>query len=158
MKNILGLSAATAALWSVPASAQTLYLVCLGSGAGNRVSSSTAYGFDNHGNSAWGQVVGQRSVPFDDQVNVEINDDGTGRVRMPRAMLPPVHGGSGGWFQVKNVKRSDSEITGTIQVNVINSPKLRLDRIGGRISINGKAGDYSGECQPYDPASIQRKF
>lgn len=147
-----------AALLPVPVAAQSLHLVCVGGGEGNRATMSSAYASDNHGNSAWGQVIGQRAVPFDDQVNIELNDDGTGKVRMPRVMLPPLHGGSGGWFALKNIKRTDEEITGTVQVNVINSPKLRLDRMTGRISIAGKAGNYSGECQPYDPATVTRKF
>jgi hypothetical protein len=149
---------ALSSLLPTPAIAQSLHLVCVGGGEGNRATVSSAYGQDNHGNSAWGQVIGQRAVPFDDQVNIELNDDGAGRVRMPRVMLPPLHGGSDGWFSLKSIKRTDDEITGTVQVNFINSPKLRLDRTTGRISIAGKAGNYSGECQPYNPATVVRKF
>ena len=102
--------------------------------------------------------MGTRSQPFDDQVNVEIKDDDTGRIRMPRVMLPPVHGGDDGWMKLKDVKRSDREITATAAVNFINSPKVRLDRVTGRISIDGKAGNYSGECQKFDPAAMAKRF
>lgn len=140
------------------AGAETLHLVCLGQGSGNRAFQSFGTASDNRGNSAWGQSVGVRAVPFDDQVNIEIADDATGRVRMPRMMLPGLRGGSDGWFDIKKVQISENEITGVVQVNILNSPKLRLDRIQGRVSIQGKSGDYSGECQPYDPATVQRRF
>jgi hypothetical protein len=148
----------TACWFPISASAQSIHLICLGAGEANRITSSQGYARDSNGNSAWGQVLSQRSVPFDDQVNIELADDDTGRVRMPPVMLPPLHGGDGGWFRIKNVKRTDGEITGTVQVNFMNQPKLRLDRVTGHISISGKAGDYSGDCQAYDPASVPRKF
>lgn len=112
---------------------------------------------DSSGNSAWGQAIGERTVSFVDQVNLEVDAD-TGRIRMPRTMLPTLHGGSGGWFEIKKVKWTDDEITGVVQVSIVNSPKLRLDRLTGRIAINGKSGDYAGECQPYDPNTAQRRF
>ncbi len=157
MKTFFWVVIALVIIVTTPASADTLHLVCLGAGSANRPTSDSVYAYDNNGSSAWGESIGQRTVPFDDQVNIEL-DEASGKIRMPRAMLPPLHGGEGGWFAIKSIKRSDTEITGTIQVNIINSPKLRLDRVTGRVAINGKSGDYSGECQPYDPASVERKF
>jgi hypothetical protein len=140
------------------ASDQPIYLVCLGAGSANRATTTYGSAYDNGGNSAWGQSVSRREVPFDDQVNIELSGDGGGRVRMPRAMLPPIRGGDNGWFKISDVRRTDNEITGTIGVNFMNKPKLRLDRMRGSVSISGKAGDYSGTCQPYDPATSERKF
>ena len=156
-------TASSVILWSAlcassPAYAYTIHLACLGAGSANKQSYSSATVHDNWGNSAWGQAVGTRSQPFDDQVNVEINDDDTGRIRLPRVMLPPVHGGDDGWMKLKDVKHSDREITATAAVNFINSPKVRLDRVTGRISIDGKAGNYSGECQKFDPAAMPKRF
>jgi hypothetical protein len=140
-----------------PVAADTLHLICQGAGLANKDDYNSAYMQDSTGNSAWGQTMSEHAVPFQDQVDVEL-DEGTGRVRMPRTMLPTLHGGSEGWFEIKKVKWSDTAITGVVQVNILNSPKLRVDRLTGRISINGKSGDYTGECQPYDPAAVQRKF
>lgn len=137
---------------------QPIYLVCLGAGSASRVTSTYGSVYDNRGNSAWGQAVSRRDVPFDDQVNIELPGGGTGRVRMPRAMLPVIRGGDNGWFKISDVRMTDSEITGTVGVNFMNKPKLRLDRITGSVSISGKAGNYSGTCQAYDPASVARKF
>ncbi|ATE64089.1 hypothetical protein [Rhizorhabdus dicambivorans] len=143
---------------STAASADTLHLVCLGAGAANRQSSTSAYGFDSNGNSAWANALSDRSVGFDDQVDVEINEGGASRIRLPRAMLPRLRGGKDGWFELADVKFSDMSITGTAQVNFINSPKVHLDRRTGHISINGKAGDFSGECRKFDPAKVERAF
>ena len=150
------LLAASAALCQ-PAWASDLYLVCLGAGSANRQQSSSAYLRDNYGNSAWGQVVGTRTVPFDDQVNVEIVGE-EARIRMPRTMLPPLHGGEDGWMKVKKLEINEREITGSVAVNFINSPKLRIDRMTGTISLNGKSGDYSGRCQSYDPSTAKPQF
>lgn len=159
MFNLFRVAAtAVAIIGSGVASAETLHLVCLGQGSGNRAFQSFGSVSDNHGNSAWGQSVGVRAVPFDDQVNIEIAEDGTGRVRMPRMMLPGLRGGKDGWFEIKKVLKTETEISGVVQVNILNSPKLRLDRMQGRVSIQGKSGDYSGKCQSYDPSKAVRQF
>jgi len=77
---------------------------------------------------------------------------------MPRAMLPAIRGGENGWFQIRSIEINRSEITGSIAVNVLNNPKLRIDRVTGAISISGKAGDYAGRCTKYDPETVERAF
>jgi hypothetical protein len=72
---------------------------------------------------------------------------GDDRIRLPRTMLPPLHGGSDGWFKLKNLKVDARTIRGKAAVNFINSPKVFIDRVIGTISISGKAGDYSGQCE-----------
>lgn len=145
----------------VPVQAQDagnrINLVCLGGGAANKTTSTQAYARDSNGNSSTANVIGNRSVPFDDQVNLWI-EAGDGRLRMPRSMLPTIHGGDGGWFKIKSIKVTDSEITGSVAVNFINNPKLRIDRYTGAISISGKAGDFIGRCEKYDPAETERAF
>lgn len=65
---------------------------------------------------------------------------------MPRTMLPPLHGGKIKWIKLKKVERTETAITGTADVDFIYSAKVYIDRRTGTISINGKAGSYSGEC------------
>jgi hypothetical protein len=62
-------------------------------------------------------------------------------------MLPPLHGGNDGWFKLKNLRVDARTIRGKAAVNFINSPNIFIDRVTGTISISGKAGDYSGQCQ-----------
>lgn len=166
MRNLVVWSASAALFWPIVALAQSsetahaseqFNLVCLGAGSANRFTNSTVNAWGSGGDFASANIVGNRAVPFDDQVNVSITGD-EGRIRMPRAMLPPLRGGEDGWFKIRSIKISENEITGSVAVNVINNPKLRIDRLTGAISISGKAGDYSGRCSPYDPQNVQRAF
>ena len=77
---------------------------------------------------------------------------------MPRVMLPAIRGGDNGWFKLKSVAVTNSEITASVAVNALNNPKMRLDRMTGSISLSGTAGDYTGGCEMYDPESTVRKF
>lgn len=56
------------------------------------------------------------------------------------------------------MKYDEHEITATITVSILNKPKLRLDRYTGAISISGKSGDYTGVCEKFDPATVERQF
>lgn len=153
----LGLMFAPLAIGSSPAFASSISLICFGGGSANKMQSSTVDIWGT-GGSATAQAYSNERVGFDDQVNVEINEDNTGRIRVPRTMLPILRGGKDGWFEFRNIKRTDHEITGSAAINVINSPKVRLDRLTGTINISGKAGEYVGQCEPYDPTSIKPKF
>lgn len=134
-----------------------LNLVCSGGGAANKADVATANGWDSYGGSATATVVGRRSVGFDDQLQLWIEGD-EGMARMPRAMLPPIHGGSDGWFKIKSIKVSENEITGSISVNPLNHPKLELDRLTGTVTLSGKAGEFNGHCAKFDPSNVQRAF
>lgn len=134
-----------------------LDLVCLGGGSANKQTSSQAYVSDNYGNSASGTITGTERVGFDDQVNLWI-EGSEGRLRMPRTMLPLLRGGDGGWFKIKNIKIEANEITGSVAVNVINNPKLVIDRRTGVLSLSGKAGSYVGSCKRYSPNDMPNQF
>lgn len=146
-----------------------LNLVCIGGGSANKADVATAYGsnsgtaFGSNGNWATysgtsnATIVGTRSQGFADQVRVRL-DDNDPRLRMPRSMLPAIRGGKDGWFKLKDVKYGEGEITASVAVNMFNNPKLRLDRYTGAISISGKAGDFTGQCQKFDPQNVERAF
>lgn len=144
-------------------------LVCGGAGSANKSDVINAYGSNNgsiigsgggfatyQGNSQ-ATVVGTRSQAFQDQVAIEISPN-SGRLRMPRVMLPIFRGGKNGWFKLTDIAYSPREITATISVNFMNRPKLRLDRYTGAVSISGKAGDYTGQCKSFDPDRTRRAF
>ena len=134
-----------------------LNLVCGGAGFANRATSSHAYATDSDGNSGSATITGTRSVDFADEVRLAIQGD-EGRVQMPRTMLPLLHGGTDGWFDLKNIRATNEEIAGTVAINVINHPKLRLNRYSGAINIEGKAGNYSGHCQQFSAEHSERRF
>lgn len=130
-------------------------LVCVGGGSAIKDDSRSGYVTDGWGNFASGTVYGTRRVGFDDEVSLWIEGD-EGRIRMPSIMLPLFRGGEDGWFKLKSIKITEREILGSIAVNLINNPKLRIDRYTGAISIAGKAGNFTGRCAEFAPAHRQR--
>lgn len=141
----------------LPEGGGNLDLLCFGGGSANRPTVGTINAWNSDGDSANATIVGQRSQGFGDQVSLHMQGQ-DGRFRMPRTMLPPIHGGDDGWFKLHNIKYAPNEITASVAVNVLNNPKLRLDRYTGTISVSGKAGNYTGQCQRYDPSQMQRQF
>ena len=147
--------------------ASPLNLTCAGGGTANKIAVTNVYGSNNgsgtigtmpynYSGSGNSTAYSSRQQGFDDQVDIRLfaGDD---RIRMPRTMLPPLHGGNGGWFRLKNVVADDRTIDASVAVNFMNNPKVRIDRVTGMISISGKAGDYSGQCQAI-PAEAPAKF
>ena len=143
------------------ASQQPLNLTCGGAGTANKIAVATAsssggfmgsVGTTPISGSTYGTTTftGKRQQGFEDQVDVRLFS-GDDRIRLPRTMLPPLHGGSDGWFKLKNVVTDARSIRASAAVNFMNSPKVYIDRVTGTISISGKAGDYSGQCQLIDP-------
>lgn len=135
----------------------SLHLMCFGGGSANKTTHGVVHAWNNQGGSTSATYLGQRSQGFDDQVSLRMQG-AQGRLRMPRTMLPSIRGGEDGWFKLRDVSIKPDEITASVAVNVLDNPKLRLDRYSGAISISGKSGDYSGQCEPFDPARTRRKF
>lgn len=129
-------------------------LVCVGGGSAIKDASASAHFTDAWGNAASGAIYGTRRVGFNDEVSLWVEHD-EGRIRMPSIMLPLFRGGDNGWFKLKSIKVTDREIIGSVSVNLINNPKLRIDRYTGAISIAGKAGNFTGRCAHYAPAYKQ---
>ena len=146
---------------------QPLELTCFGAGTANKVATATmnsnanvfgSVGTTPYSGSGSGSstVMMPRQQDFSDQVDVRLFN-GDDRIRMPRTMLPPIRGGQAGWFKLKNVVADARTIRGSAAVNFMNNPKVLIDRVTGTISISGKSGDYSGQCQVID-ASAPAKF
>lgn len=152
---------------SVVSISARLDLTCFGAGTANKVAAATAFSnayasglvgtntWSGHG-SGTTTVYGTRQQAFGDQVDVRLFG-GDDRIRMPRTMLPLIRGGKDGWFKLKNVVANTRSIRAKAAVNFANNPNVFIDRVTGTISISGKAGDYSGQCQAID-ASAPTKF
>ena len=142
-----------------------LHLVCFGAGAANRPDvrsgSGTFSAAGSDGSFASGNAsatsYGTRSQNFEDQVTLTISLE-EGRLRMPRTMLPVVRGGQDGWFELRNIEVEQGELRASVAVNFMNRPRLRLDRYTGSISISGRSGDYSGQCERIDHERQERQF
>ena len=147
----------TLAILALAAGDEPLSLTCRGAGAANKTDTTSAYGGNSNGESGWATVEGHHREQFENQVDVRISDSDS-RIRLPRIMLPSIHDGDGGWFKLKNVVVGEDVITASVAVNPINNPKVHVDRRTGLISIDGRAGHYTGECERFDPATQPKRF
>lgn len=164
---LAALAAAQAAPTPEPTAQQPLELTCFGAGTANKattaISNSNARfsgmaGTTPVSGSGSGSttVIIPRQQDFQDQVDVRLFN-GDDRIRMPRTMLPLFRGGNAGWFKLKKVVADARTIRAKAAVNFMNNPNVLIDRVTGTISISGKAGDYSGQCQVID-ATAPAKF
>ena len=144
------------ALVASPALAGELHVVCVGGGSHLQENSAFATARNNFGGAAWGQSVGIGHAGYEDAVSIDIVD-GEGKIRLPRVLLPPVHGGKDAWFKLTDLVQGDREITASANVNMVTHPKIRLDRYSGVISINGRMGTFTAQCQKID-VSAQPQF
>jgi hypothetical protein len=163
--SFMGIALAALVAAQAPAQ-QPLELTCFGAGTANKVKvatvnsnthvsgtvGTTPYSGNGYGS---GTVTSQRQQDISDQVDVRLFN-GDDRIRLPRTLLPPIHGGDGGWFKLKKVVVDARSIKASAAINFINSPKVFIDRVTGTISISGKAGDYSGQCQVIDPTAAPK--
>lgn len=155
-----------------PEAGGRLELTCVGGGSANKIDfvdgdgnssfSGSAIGPDgmttySGSSTSSGSVAIPRAQSFADQMDLFI-EKGEGRVRVPRVMLPPIRGGENGWFKLKNVAIAPNEITASVAINLMNNPKLRIDRRTGVVNLSGKAGDFVGRCQKAMPQAAERQF
>ncbi len=97
-----------------------------------------------------------RNGDFQDTVTIEISG-ASARLRVPAALIPPVHGGGDdGWWPIQNFRTTDTDITGTFSLNFADRPTLHISRNTGLITISTHHTNFSGSCEKADPAA--RKF
>jgi hypothetical protein len=156
MRKPILIGVIASALATAPAMAEELHLVCVGGGSHLQETSSFAVARNNYGGSAWGQAVGVGHAGYEDEVSIDITD-GDGKIRLPRVLLPPIHGGDDAWFKLTNLVEGEREITGSANVNLVTHPKIRLDRYSGAVSIDGRMGTFTAQCQKVDQ-NAQRQF
>lgn len=147
-----------------PSPADAMNLVCIGGGTAIKPtqadisgsqSGSYDYGKGHYSGTFDGTVTGTRAQDYADQVDIELSD-GKGRIRLPRIVLPPIHGGNGGWFDIEKLTVGSRTIEGSAAINFINKPKVHIDRATGTISITGMNGTYVGRCKRIDPSAARQ--
>jgi hypothetical protein len=105
----------------------------------------------------FGVAQTQTRRPFTGSGTVEISS-GTGRMRIPEPMIPPLlSGDSDGWYPIEDLFANDREITGVVRINMLNKPKMRIDRMTGKLSMSGGLSDFAGDCRAVD-AQAKPKF
>lgn len=132
-------------------------LICRGAGDGDVSRVQSGFVTNSAGQSANAFVTTKERRSFEDVVNVKI-DGTTGTIRLPRRLLPPVHGGVDGWQKLKGIKISSEQITASALVNFMNKPRVRVDRLAGTITVDAKNGSFVGRCENVDPGTAERAF
>jgi len=147
-------------LFATPAMAQSesLDLFCQGTHGSNDSQPTVGVIASKGGNSyAVGSETVRRSA--NDTAYIEINEDDTGRVKLPPGFNPPIFSAAkDGWHQLIKIVRRDNEIVGRVRLTGSNKPKFRLDRISGTFNVSDGFDDFSGTCTPYDPERVEKRF
>lgn len=139
------------ALIAAEAATSPINLICTGTALKDERVGTT---LDFIGGTAKTERVGTQ-----DTVSFTIEPDSTGTARLPdRLQSPYKEANQDGSFTLTKVTQSENEISGQIRLHANYKPKFRLDRLSGVVTINGVLGAFSGTCERYDPATVQRKF
>ncbi len=130
-----------------------LHLICDGTCVDTRVNVATASAY---GSGGWANATGyaRKASNFDDELEIEING-GIAKARLPRRIVSKLHGGDNGWFEIKKLSVGPDEITGKVAMNFTNAPYLRINRVSGAVSIDGRDGSFSGRCRNYSPETTR---
>lgn len=97
-------------------------------------------------------------VGSEDSITFHIDPANTGEARLPKRIQSAHKEDREGWFRLIEVVRAPNEITGRVRLHSMYKPKFRIDRITGLVNLSGNLGDFSGRCEAYDPATVQKKF
>lgn len=147
MAGMLALFLSAAALDS------SLNLVCTGrSLVAAPVETTTVVATDGYGGSAYGTGVRRQIAETEQTVGFRMAN-GTASIRVPAVFLPAIKGGSAGWFKVKNLVVTETEITGKAAINFLTNPAFRINRTTGEMTTSG---GNTFVCEP--ETSAGRKF
>lgn len=147
-------------LLAVPttASAQPLDLICRG--VARTTEATQTYGSAySGGQSASGSATTYRTAKSEEMLRVRISESGAaGQVKLPRALIPPISVGKEGWWDFVKLEVGEDAIRGQISVNLVNKPKIVIDRRTGDIDLKGFGGSFSGTCEKAPEQPEERKF
>ena len=119
------------------AGAVEVHLECTGFGTVQTSQMTQASAYGSSGASANGIAFSSGTEQRPGAASVDITDT-AGRVRVPRDIVPSIHMGEhDGWWDLYDVKASDSEIVARFRLNPLNKPMVRINRLTGAIEIRG---------------------
>lgn len=98
------------------------------------------------------QAVTTGSERSAEVLRIEIDAE-AGRIKVPRTLRPPISGGgTDGWWPFSSVEVTEREIRLRYSLNILNKPKVLIDRMTGDIDLKGLAQSFSGRCSKADAA------
>ena len=135
-----------------------IYLTCKGSGERTVTNkggalTGTVGGIGGHriGESGSASVGSMTSkAGFSEQLDISVVQT-KAKARVPRRFLPFLNNNRDGWVRITNLKIGKDEITGNMDIGLLDHPKLRIDRLAGSVAMDGKVGSFYGQCQMLNP-------
>lgn len=125
-----------------------LGLVCFGDGSKNGIASGTTWTWNKERDRYdYGRYNQSTTEVFDASLMIQLWGDG-GRIRLPKSLIPPINSrGSGGWWDLYDIRNGRDVITATYRLNGLNKPRITIDRRSGRITVQGTASyGFRGTC------------
>lgn len=124
-----------------------LHLVCFGHGSRPSATTVPILRWDRRHrdlDTDYATVMSRRE--FDGMVQIDIRGD-AGHIWLPKSLVPPIHASShDGWWELYDLKVGRTEIKGRYRLNGLNKPKLTINRMTGRVKIDGMS-KFSGTCE-----------
>jgi hypothetical protein len=131
------------------AKAAHVQLECSGVGSKptSEVTQAHVYGDSGASASGFATTTGIQQVAGTAAVSLA---GGSGRVRVPRSIVPPIHSGDrDGWWELYDVKETETEITARFRLNPLNKPRVTINRLTGAIEMAGAFQfAFAGTCRP----------
>jgi hypothetical protein len=135
-----------------------IYLICHGTGTSPEISTDSIVISDLNGNMTTGTATRTRTVAQANTVRIKISGN-SGRIQLPPDLIPPVNmGGQDGWWELKKLKKTEEIITAKFSLNIINNPKITIDRYTGEISFKALKRSFRGKCSPVPQDEIDQLF
>ncbi|MEC5397522.1 hypothetical protein [Uliginosibacterium sp. H1] len=139
------------AIAGMPARAATT-LLCNGSGSvsDTQITNSQEYSYESHKfeKSSSGSTTVRK--PFTGAAQVELSGD-TVRMKFPQQLVPPLSDGKDAWYVLSEPFVGDKEITGGVRFNLLNRPKVKIDRVSGQMTVSSGFADFNASCAKVDP-------
>jgi hypothetical protein len=153
------LIAAALAVAPTIAHAQTLELICYGTSSWVSESRGNVTSDDGWGTRTDSTVTMSDRRQAAGAVHIRVQDDSLGEIKIPSELIPPLRSSSkDGWRPFTELALSENEIRGRFVLNVINKPKLVVDRRTGDLELTGYGLAFRGNCDKAPDASAPKKF
>lgn len=146
--TVIGIGIAVAQGQDQNSAATSLSLVCNGNGTATDTETTFTNSYDRKNKSSeHGTAQTNVKHPYTGTSSVEISV-GSARIKLPAPMIPPLESSNReGWFPVQDFSMTESEIKGTVRINILNKPKLVINRMTGTMTLSGPYSDFSGQCE-----------
>lgn len=91
-------------------------------------------------------------------MRIRLDGSGGGKLKLPASLIPPISIGKDGWWDFVKLDVDSEAIRGQISLNLLNKPRVLIDRHTGDIDMRGLGMRFQGSCERAPEGSSERKF